>query len=223
VTPPSDEPPSDRGVTPPSDDPPSDVPVSRAVTTSAPEPRRSSVSYPGGLAARYRWTGSGGAAGLFTVSEAGGAFADHGPLVSADPDRLCRAELRVEGPLGAWTVRFASPIFDEPRGLLWDTTGLLVVGYGFAVYALEGRTGALRWSHASGTPLVAVLGSSRLDHVIAQHEVETIALRADGEVGWRIAHSDVVTEAELVGGRLVLTSFSGLLQAIDARTGQAVG
>jgi len=187
------------------------------------EPNRLSVAYPGGLAARYRWAGTFGAAELFAISEASGSLTDHGPLVSAEPDRLCRAELRVEGPLGAWTARFASPIFDEPRGVLWDTAGLLVVGYGFVVYALNARTGELRWSHASGTPLVALLGSSRLAHVIAQREVETVAIGGDGAVTWRIAHSDVVTEAQLVGGRLILTSFAGQHQSIDAHSGQAVG
>jgi len=43
---------------------------------------------------------------------------------------------------------------------------------------------------------------------------------AGGEVAWRIAHSDVVTEAALVGGRLVLTSFAGQLSALDPRTGR---
>ena len=86
----------------------------------------------------------------------------------------------MEGPAGTWTAGFASPIFDEPAGLLWDTPGLLVVRYGFVVYALSARTGELRWTWDSGTPVVAVLGSSRLGHVIAQSEVETVALDATG-------------------------------------------
>ena len=77
------------------------------------------------------------------------------------------------------------------------------------VYALDGRSGELRWSHASGTPTVAILASSRLDHVIVQSELETFALRPDGEVAWRAAHSDVITEAELVAGRLDLTTLLG--------------
>lgn len=178
------------------------------------------MQYPGGLAARYRWGSNGSAGALFASSEAGGPIVDHGPLVSPAPDHLCRSELRLEGPLGAWTARFASRIYDVPRGLYWDTAGLLIVGYGFHVYGLVGRTGELRWSFASGTPIVAVLGSSRLEHVIAQGEVETTALRADGEVAWRAAHSEVVAEAELVGGRLVLTSFTGALQVLDPETGR---
>jgi hypothetical protein len=59
--------------------------------------------------------------------------------------------------------------------------------------------------------------------VIAQAEIETFALRADGEVGWRVAHSDVVTDAELVGGRLVLTSFDGQARALDPLTGRDTG
>ena len=188
----------------------------------SPTPQRASIQYPGGLAARYRWTNSGGGPQLFAHSEAGGDLVDHGPLVSAVPDRLCRAELRIEAPAGSWTARFASPVFDVPQGLLWDVPGLLVVKYGFLVYALVARTGELRWTFTSGTPVIAVLGSSRLGHVIAQTEVETIALADDGGVDWRAAHSDVVAEAELVGGRLVLTSYAGLLQTLDPVTGRSL-
>ena len=63
-------------------------------------------------------------------------------------------------------------------------------------------SGELRWSHRSGSPVEVVLGSSRLPHVLVQAEVETFAIAPDGEVAWRVAHSDVVTAAELVGGRL---------------------
>jgi outer membrane protein assembly factor BamB len=59
-----------------------------------------------------------------------------------------------------------------------------------------------------------------LPHVIVQAEVETFAIGPDGEVAWRVAHSDVVVDAELVGGRLVLTSYDGQLTALDPRTGQ---
>jgi hypothetical protein len=186
----------------------------------AAEVQRSSVRYPGGLSARYRWAGNGRAGEVFALSEAGGVLADHGPLVSTEPDRLCRAELRVEGPVGTWTARFASLVFDEPRGLLWDVPALLVVKYGFAVYGLASRTGELRWWHACGTPLLTVLGSPRLPHVLVQGEVETIALTASGEVAWRVAHSDVVTGAELMGSTLALTSYAGAVSALDPLTGQ---
>ncbi len=185
------------------------------------EPHRSTVRYPGGLAARFRWTGTGGAAAMTALSEVGGTLTDHGPLVAEEPDRLCRAELRVEGPLGTWTARFASLVFDEPRGVLWDTPGLLLVRYGFRVYALAARTGELRWSRDSGTPLVALLASSRLGHVLAQSEVETLALDTQGEVVWRVPHAEVITDAELIGGRLVLTAWGGTHLALDPRTGRA--
>jgi outer membrane protein assembly factor BamB len=197
-------------------------PDPKALTAST-EPHRASVQYPGGLAARYRWVGSGRVAALTALSELGGTLTDHGPLVAAEPDRLCRAELRVEGPLGTWTARFASPVFDDPTGLLWDTPGLIVVKYGFVVYALESRTGVLRWHHVSGSPGVAVLASSRLDHVIAQTEVATLALDATGTVRWRVAHGDVIVAAELVGGRLVLTSWGGAPVALDPVSGTQLG
>lgn len=186
------------------------------------EIHRSSVQYPGGLAARYRWAGNDSVTQVFELSEVGGALTDHGLLVSPEPDRLCRAELRIEGPLGTWTARFAAPIFDEPTGLIWDTQALLVVKYGFVAYGLASRSGELRWWHSSGTPLLAVLGSPRLPYVLLQSEVETFALDPDGAVAWRVAHSDVVAAAELMGGTLTLTSYGGAVSALDPLTGQSL-
>jgi hypothetical protein len=187
------------------------------------EAHRSSVRYPGGLSVRFRWAGTGRASDVFGVSETGGPLDDHGLLVSPDPDRLCRAEMRTEGPAGSWTARFASPIFDEPTAFFWDVAGLVVVKYGFRAYGLGARTGELRWSRESGTPILAILGSARIEHVLVQSEIETVALEADGTVAWRLAHSDVVAGAELIGGRLVLTSYGGQVVAFDPRTGRATG
>ncbi len=181
------------------------------------------VAYPGGLRARWRWGGSGSGQAVFALSEAGGALIDLSSTVSSDPDPLCRAELRLEGPRGAWSARFASLIHDEPRALHWDTTELLVVAYGFYTYGLEVASGQPRWSHRSATPLIALLGSPRLAHVIVQSELETFAIEPDGTVAWRVAHSDVVSAADLVGGRLVLTSFDGQVTALDPATGRSSG
>jgi hypothetical protein len=158
---------------------------------------------------------------VFALSEAGGALHENGPTAGAHYEALCRAELRLEGPRGAWTARFASTIFDDPRALHWDSEGLLVVAYGFHTYGLDATTGDARWTHGSATPIIALIGSSRLPHVVVQAEIETFAIEADGTVGWRVAHSDVVTAAELVGGRLVLTSFAGEVTSLDPRTGRA--
>ncbi len=185
-----------------------------------PEVERLVVQYPGGFAARYRWSGSNRSDEVFGVSEAAGTLIDHGTTVDPDPDRLCRAELRVEGPTGAWTARFASVVFDEPQGVFWDSTGLLLVKYGFVLYAMDARSGELRWYHQSGTPVIVILASSRLDHVILQTEVETLALADDGSVLWRAAHSDVITDAAIVAGRLDLTTYGGQHLYLDARTGQ---
>ena len=68
---------------------------------------------------------------------------------------------------------------------------------------------------------MALLGSPRLRHVVVQGEIETFALEPDGTVGWRVAHSDVVTAAELVGGRVVLTGFDGQVNALDPVTGRS--
>ena len=186
----------------------------------ASEVRHRTVAFPGGLRASFRWAGSGQGGAVFALTETGGPLTDLGELAGRDPDKRCRAELRVETPSGPWTVRLASTISDEPAGLLWDTEGLLLVTYGFHCYALGARTGELRWSHRSASPIVAVLGSPRLPHAILQAEIETFALEPSGEVAWRVAHSDVVAGAELVGGQLVLTAFSGLVQAIDPLTGR---
>ena len=184
------------------------------------EVQRATVAYPGGLTARFRWGGSGSAEQVFQLTEGGGALVDHSTLAGGDPVRMCRAELRVEGPLGAWTARLASPVFDAPEGLLWDTEALLVVGYGFVAYAFASRTGELAWSYRSGTPLVAILGSTRLPHVLLQAEVETVALDAAGSTLWRVAHGDVISAAELLGGNLALTSYGGAVAVLDARSGR---
>ena len=186
------------------------------------EVQRVSVAYPGGLSARFRWGGSGSGDDVFALSEGSGDLTDHAPLAGGDADRMCRAELRVEGPLGTWTARFASPVFDEPTAILWDSEAQLVVAYGFIAYALASRTGELRWSHRSGTPLVAVLGSTRLSHVIVQSEVETVALGPDGERRWRVPHADVIASAELVGGRLALTSYGGAVALLDPSSGRSI-
>lgn len=157
---------------------------------------------------------------MFALTEAGGTLEDLGSIVSPDYAELCRAELRIDGPAGAWTVRLASMISDDPEALVWDDAGLLVVKYGFHTYGLEARTGTVRWTHRSASPVLAVLGSPRLAHVIVQAEIETFAIEPDGTVGWRIAHSDVVSEAALVGGRLVLTSYTGQVSAVDPATGR---
>lgn len=183
--------------------------------------QRLSVQYPGGLSARYRWGGSWSAEAVFGISEAEGTLTDLGSLATPSPDAACRAELRVESPHGRWTVRFASPIYDEPEAVLLDTAGLLVIRYGFLVYALAARTGQLVWKQATGTPTVGVLASSRLDHVLLQTELETLAMRADGTVAWRATHSDVITQARLVAGRLDLTTYSGAHVYLDAQSGQA--
>jgi hypothetical protein len=188
-----------------------------------PEVRHAVVAYPGGIRVAFRWAGSGAAAAVFALTEAGGPLVDLGELVGTDPDLRCRAEMRVETPAGPWTVRLASTISDDPAGLLWDTEALLVIGYGFHAYGFEARSGALRWSHRSASPIVAVMGSPRLPHVLVQAEIETFALEGSGEVAWRVAHSDVVAGAELVGGRLVLTSFAGQVRVLDPLTGRGAG
>ncbi|MFL5779668.1 MAG: PQQ-binding-like beta-propeller repeat protein [Chloroflexota bacterium] len=187
------------------------------------QPRDAAVGYPGGIRARWRWGNSGDAAAVFALSEAGVELLDLGPTVAPEPDALCRSELHVDGPRGSWTDRFASTIYDEPAGLYWDAAGLLVVKYGFHTYGLEVNTGRAAWQHRSATPVLAVFGSPRLAHVVVQAEIETFAIERDGGVGWRVAHSDVVTAAELIGGRLVLTSFGGQLTALDPATGRAAG
>lgn len=181
------------------------------------------VTYPGGLRARWRWGGSGQSSEVFALSEVGGDLVDLGPDVAAAPEEVCRAELRIDGPAGAWTVRLASMINDEPAAQLWDTAGQLVVKYGFHAYGLDARSGELRWRHRSATPLLAVFASTRLRHVILQAELETFAIEADGTVAWRIAHSDVVTEAAMLGGRLVLTAYGGGVNALDPATGREAG
>lgn len=182
--------------------------------------QRATVQYPGGLAARYRWAGSAAGTAVFGISEAGGRLTD----LTAEQEsgsRRCHAELHVEGPAGAWTARISSVIYDDPEGALWDEHQLLLVKYGFSLYAFAARTGDVAWRYSSSTPLIALLTSARLDHVLLQAELETIALREDGSVAWHVTHADVIADARLMGGRLDLTSYTGAHLLIDARTGTA--
>ena len=183
---------------------------------------RDRVAYPGGLRARWRWGGSGQAADVFALSEAGGALIDLGPRVSADPDALCRAELRLEGPRGAWTARFASTIYDEPRADLPGHGGPARRGLRLP-HVRAGRRDAASSAGTTARRRRSSRCSARRGsrHVLVQAEIETFALDRDGTVAWRVAHSDVVTAAELVGGRLVLTGFDGQLNALDPVTGRA--
>jgi hypothetical protein len=187
------------------------------------EPQRSTTSLPGGIRVRSIWGGSGDAEAVFALSEVGAPTTDHGTLAGPDPDALGRAEIRVETPAGAWSVRLASRLGGEPVVHAWDDASSLVVAYGLLVYAFDARSGILRWTLRSGSPLVALLGSPRLRHLIVQSEIETFAVGEDGAVVWRVAHSDVVTEAALVGGRLVLTSYGGSVASIDPATGRSAG
>jgi hypothetical protein len=184
------------------------------------EPAHQTLALPGGVRLALRWGGSGQGPAVFALSESGADLVDHGPIVAEDVEPLCRAELRVETPSGAWVARLASTIHDAPRAVLWDEPGLLIVAYGFHTYGFEARSGRLAWHHRSATPIVDLFGSSRLGHVLVQAEIETFAIEADGAVGWRLAHSDVVTAAELVGGRLVVTSYGGQVTAFDPATGR---
>jgi len=60
-----------------------------------------------------------------------------------------------------------------------------------------------------------------LRHVLVQGELETFAIEDDGSVAWRVAHSDVVVSAELIGGRLVLGSYTGSRNDLDPATGRS--
>ena len=119
--------------------------ASAPIPTGAGEPKSRISDFPGGLRVRATWGSSGQAAAVFALSEVGATLVDHGALgagAEGDPDRLCRMELRVETPGGAWAVRLSTVIYDEPRAIHWDDAQLFVVGYGFTVYAFGARTGA---------------------------------------------------------------------------------
>jgi hypothetical protein len=86
------------------------------------EPHSAVVGYPGGLRVRYRWSGTGGGTAVFALTEAGGELFEYGDRAGAGFERLCRAEIRVESPAGAWAARLASPIFDAPAGFAWGSS-----------------------------------------------------------------------------------------------------
>ena len=62
------------------------------------EPRNATITYPGGLRARWRWGGSGQGPAVFALSEAGGTLIDLGPRVAADPDAAVPRRAAGRGP-----------------------------------------------------------------------------------------------------------------------------
>ena len=83
--------------------------------TSPAEPRNAAVSYPGGLRARWRWGGSGQAAAVFALSEAGAALCatelpeDSGPPTLRRSGRFLYLRLRrhdyAPAEIAAWADR----------------------------------------------------------------------------------------------------------------------
>ena len=161
---------------------------------------RQTVQYPGGLAARYRWGGSGSGPEVFGLSESGGTLTDHGharlgrPRAALPSGAARRGAARhMDGAIRLADLRRSPKGCSGIRRRCWRSATAS------SRTPSRSRTGELRWTHRSGTPLVALLGSSRLPHLLLQSEVETFALDAEGAVRWRAAHSDVVSAAELVG------------------------
>ena len=81
-------------------------------------------------------------------------------------------------------------------------------------------SGQLGNGTTTGSALPVAVGGLSEVTAIAAGTDHSLALRADGTVAWRAAHSDVVTEAQLVAGRLDLTTYSGVHLYLDARTGE---
>ena len=187
------------------------------------EPRNAPSPIPGGLRARWRWGGSGSGPAVFALSEARWRTGRPGHRASRPIRSRCAAP-SCDSRARAAPGRPASPRSSTTsRGRSTGTpTGLLVVAYGFHTYGLEVDSGEAPLGPPVGDAARSpCFGSPRLAHVIVQSELETFAIEPDGTVAWRVAHSDVVTAADLLGGRLVLTSFDGQVSALDPATGRS--
>ena len=186
-------------------------PPDRAIVR--PSRGNSTIAYPGGLRARWRWGGSGSGPQVFALSEVGG---DAGrPRARASPPTPSPVPRRAapRGPARRLDGAVRLAHLTTSRGRCTGTPRACSSSpTGSTPSASRSRSGDARWDHRSATPIIALLGSPRLAHVVVQAELETFAIEPDGTVAWRVAHSDVVTAAELVGGRLVLTSFGGQVQ-----------
>ena len=152
--------------------------------------------------------------------------AAHSPITAArvggDFDALCRAELRIEAPGGAWTARLASTIFDEPAALFWDNARPV---------RREVRLPHVRVRRPFGRPAlvsplrdaaprgirVAATGPRR--RPVRDRDVRDRARRRRSPGGSPTPTSS--PGAELVGGRLVLTSYGGAATALDPATGRS--
>ena len=160
-----------------------------------PEPRQAVIQYPGAIRARLRWGNSNQAADVFALSEVGGALTDLGSPGLGRPGRPVPGRAPRRRPGGAaWTVRLASPIYDEPAGILWDTEGLLVVAYGFTDLRVRGAD--------RRAPLVAPLG-----HAVARR-LRVVARRATSSCSRSSRRSRSRARARSRGGGRTRTSSS---------------
>ena len=189
------------------------------------EPRQAVVSYPGGLRVRYRWAGSGQGAAVFALTRgrrpAPRLRRSHGP----DLERLCRAELRgrrarpAPGPPGSRRRSSTSR-----AGLPGTSPGCSSSSTGSSAYGLAARTGELRWLHrsrlaAGGRPrLVAPRprpGPGRDRDVRPRGERRRSAGASPTPTSWPRPSSSAAA--------CVLTSYGGLVRALDPATGIAAG
>jgi prolyl-tRNA editing enzyme YbaK/EbsC (Cys-tRNA(Pro) deacylase) len=162
-------------------------------------PRR----YPGGLAAFIGGQAAEGGCRL-RPERSRGSLADHGSLPRGAERARCRAEL-----VGGRSAPGPSGLADRPAtGPALGRTGPLVVAGFMATRSSGGRA-----SCAGATPRHAQrrrLGSSRLDTLVRARSGRRH--RSDASVAWRAAHDEVVIEAEMVGGP-VIVGFDGRARA----------
>ena len=167
------------------------TPMSDRTTERDSSPIRAACERAGGGAAADR------APAVFALSEAGGALVDLSPVAAGSRAAVPRRAAprgparRVVGALRVAHPRRAARAPLGHRRRCWSSPT------GSTPTASRSRRARPRWDHRSATPIIALLGSPRLAHVIVQSELETFAIEPDGTVAWRVAHSDVVTAADL--------------------------
>ena len=122
------------------------------------EPRNATVTYPGGLRARWRWGGSGPAPAVFALTEAGGSLIDLGPRSRPIPMPCAgrssgsrdRAAPGRSGSRRSSTTTRVRCTGTAPGS--WSSPT------GSTPTASRPRPASARWDHRSASPIVALLG-----------------------------------------------------------------
>ena len=128
-------------------------------------------------------------------------------------------EVHLRGQNGAgWQCTLTSTITATPILLLPPGGKSLLIGYGLNLYALNARTGEIRWQRHFSEPIWAgqLLADGRL---LFHLELSVVCLDVAGEECWRYAHDEIITEVAVQDNQVIGRDFTGRHPALNLKPG----